>query len=181
GKDNTLLDVPFNWDATADVSTLRVGYIQTAEGPLDEETRRNTENAVRVIRALGVTVVPFALPDMPIAALDFILHPETRATVAHVTRAGVLTGVERGAEQSRRPDEMRAGHFIPAVEFIQANRFRMRVMEEVDRALGDLDLFIGSNQAITNRTGPPVLSVPNGFSHGAPTALHLTGTLFGEQ
>ena len=67
------------------------------------------------------------------------------------------------------------------MDFIQANRFRMRVMQQVDEALGDLDLFIGSNQALTNRTGHPVLSVPNGFSRGSPTALHLTGKLFGEQ
>ena len=78
-------------------------------------------------------------------------------------------------------DEIRAGRFIPAVEFIQANRYRMRVMEQMDAALGDLDGFIGSNQAITNRTGHPVLSIPNGFSKGSPTALHLTGTLFGDE
>jgi Asp-tRNA(Asn)/Glu-tRNA(Gln) amidotransferase A subunit family amidase len=57
----------------------------------------------------------------------------------------------------------------------------MRVMEQVDAALGDLDLFVGSNQAITNRTGHPVMSIPGGFSNGSPTALHLTGKLFGEQ
>jgi Asp-tRNA(Asn)/Glu-tRNA(Gln) amidotransferase A subunit family amidase len=56
----------------------------------------------------------------------------------------------------------------------------MRVMQQMDEALGDLDLFIGSNQLLTNRTGHPVLSVPNGFSQGSPTALHLTGKLFGE-
>jgi Asp-tRNA(Asn)/Glu-tRNA(Gln) amidotransferase A subunit family amidase len=51
----------------------------------------------------------------------------------------------------------------------------------VDQALGDLDLFIGSNQLLTNRTGHPVISLPNGFHRGSPTALHLTGKLFGEQ
>jgi Asp-tRNA(Asn)/Glu-tRNA(Gln) amidotransferase A subunit family amidase len=56
----------------------------------------------------------------------------------------------------------------------------MRVIEQVDAAFGDLDLFVGSNQAVTNRTGHPVISVPNGFSQGSPTALHLTGKLFGE-
>jgi len=54
-------------------------------------------------------------------------------------------------------------------------------MEQLDAALGDLDLFVGSYQLLTNRTGHPVLSVPNGFSHGSPTALHFTGRLFGEQ
>jgi Asp-tRNA(Asn)/Glu-tRNA(Gln) amidotransferase A subunit family amidase len=54
-------------------------------------------------------------------------------------------------------------------------------MEQLDAAFGDLDLFIGSHQLLTNRTGHPVISVPNGFAKGSPTALHLTGKLFGEQ
>ena len=182
GKDNTVLDVPFNWDASADVTKLRVGYMrEAADAAIDDQTRHNNQDALRVIRSLGVTLVPFALPDVPIEAIDFIRYAETAAAFADVTRAGVLTEVERGPEESRRPDEIRAGHFIPAVEFIQANRLRMQVMEQVDEALGDLDLFIGSNQGLTNRTGHPVISVPNGFSQGSPTALHLTGKLFGEQ
>ena len=181
GKDNTLLDVPFNWDAAADVSKLRVGYLRAfVEGAPDDQTRRNNEEALRVIGSLGVTLVPFALPDVPIEAIDFIRYAETAAAFDDVTRGGVLTQVEQGPEQSTRPDEIRAGRFIPAVEFIQANRFRMRVMEQLDEALGDLDLFVGSNQALTNRTGHPVISIPNGFSRGSPTALHLTGKLFGE-
>src|SRR5439155_1898992 len=162
GKDNTLLDVPFNWDATADVTKLRVGYLRAfVEGAPDDQTRRNNEEALRVIGSLGVTLVPFALPDVPIEAIDFIRYAETAAAFDDVTRAGVLTQVEQGPEQSTRPDEIRAGRFIPAVEFIQANRFRMRVMEQLDEALGDLDLFVGSNQALTNRTGHPVISIRN--------------------
>jgi Asp-tRNA(Asn)/Glu-tRNA(Gln) amidotransferase A subunit family amidase len=180
GRDNTIIDVPFNWDAGADVTKLRVGYLEPQPGSVGDQPRRNTEDAVRVIRSLGVRVVPFRLPDVPIEAIDFIRYAETAAAFEAATRAGVLTSVEEGPEQSRRPDEIRAGHFIPAVEFIQANRFRMRVMQQLDDAFGDLDLFIGSNQALTNRTGHPVLSVPNGFVNGSPTALHLTGKLFGE-
>jgi len=182
GKDNTVLDVPFNWDASADVTKLRVGYLRTvAEGEGADEIRRNTDAALGVIRSLGVSVVPFELPAVPIEAIDFIRYAETAAAFDDVTRAGVLTQVEQGPEQSRRPDEIRSAYFIPAVEFIQANRLRMRVMQQVDEALGTLDLFVGSYQALTNRTGHPVISLPNGFSRGSPTALHLTGKLFGEQ
>jgi len=177
GKDNSVLDVPFNWDASADVTKLRVGYMRAAF----EGDNRNNEEALRVIRSLGVTVVPFELPEVPIDAIDFIRYAETAAAVDDLTRAGILTQVEQGPEQSRRPDEIRSAYFIPAVEFIQANRLRMRVMEQVDEALGDLDLFIGSNQALTNRTGHPVISMPNGFFQGSPTALHLTGKIFGDQ
>ena len=189
GKDNTVLDVPFNWDASADVTKLRVGYLRrrskvtsrTIESVRDTPDRRNNEDALRVIRSLGVTVVPFELPEVPIEAIDFIRYAETAAAFDDLTR-------KRRADRRSNRDRSRAGgptrfaarYFIPAVEFIQANRFRMRVMEQVDEALGDLDLFIGSNQALTNRTGHPVVSVPNGFSEGSPTALHLTGKLFGE-
>jgi len=181
GRDNSVLDVPFNWDATSDVKKLRVGYLPSAaDGAADAEARRNHEESLRVIQSLGVTLVPFALPDVPIEAIDFIRYAETAAAFDDVTRTGLLSQVERGPEQSRRPDEIRSAYFIPAVEFIQANRLRMRVMEQMDAAFGDLDLFVGSNQLLTNRTGHPVVSVPNGFANGTPTALHLTGKLFGE-
>jgi hypothetical protein len=78
---------------------------------------------------------------------------ETTAAFDQVTGAGLLPQVEQGPETSRRPDEIRAGYFIPAVDFIQANRLRMRVMQQLDAAFGDLDLFIGGNNLLTNRTG----------------------------
>ena len=71
-------------------------------------------------------------------------------------------------------------HFTPAVEYVQGNRMRMRIMEQVDDALGDLDLYLGSNILLTNRTGHPAVSLPNGFHRGSQTALHMTGKLFGE-
>jgi Asp-tRNA(Asn)/Glu-tRNA(Gln) amidotransferase A subunit family amidase len=67
------------------------------------------------------------------------------------------------------------------VEFIQANRFRMRVMQQLDTAMSGLDLFVGSRQLLTNRTGHPVVSVPSGFHRGMPTALHFTGQVLGEE
>jgi Asp-tRNA(Asn)/Glu-tRNA(Gln) amidotransferase A subunit family amidase len=174
GKDNSVLDVPFGWDATADVTKLRVGYLRSA---LSEP---NNEEALRVIRSLGVQVVPFDLPDVAIEAIDFIRYAETAAAFDDLTRSGKLRDVEHGPEQSPRPAEIRSGYFIPAVEYIQANRYRMRVMQQMDEAMSGLDLFIGANQLLTNRTGHPVISLPNGFFEGSPTALQLTGKLFGE-
>lgn len=191
GKDNTVLDVPFGWDATADVTKLRVGYLRSAfsDAPAGQPggaasellaTRRNNEEALRVIRSLGVQVVPFDLPDVAIEAIDFIRYAETAAAFDDLTRSGKLRDVEHGPEQSPRPAEIRAGRFIPAVEYIQANRYRMRVMEQMDQAMAGLDLFVGANLLLTNRTGHPVISLPNGFFEGSPTALQLTGKLFGE-
>lgn len=191
GKDNTVLDVPFGWDAGADVTRLRVGYLRSAfsdnpagtpgaSASLQVATRRNNEEAIRVIRSLGVEVVPFDLPEVAIAALDFIRYAETAAAFDDLTRNGRLREVEHGPEQSRRPAEIRPARFIPAVEYIQANRYRMRVMEQMDAAMSGIDLFIGANLLLTNRTGHPVISLPSGFADGSPTGLPLTGKLFGE-
>ncbi len=186
GKDNSLLDVPFGWDATADVRKLRVGYLrsafagQPAETARQLATRRNNEEALKVIRGMGVQVIPFDLPDVEMAAIDFIRWAETAAAFDEPTRSGTLREVENGPEQSGRPSDIRAGRFIPAVEYIQANRYRMRVMEQMEAAMSDLDLFLGAHGLLTNRLGHPILSVPNGFFEGSPTALHMTGKLFGE-
>ena len=53
-------------------------------------------------------------------------------------------------------------------------------MEQMEAAMSGLDLFIGANQTLTNCTGHPVISLPNGFFEGSPTGLQLTGKLFGE-
>jgi Asp-tRNA(Asn)/Glu-tRNA(Gln) amidotransferase A subunit family amidase len=192
GKDNSVTDVPFNWDASIDVKRLRVGYwrqwlegdiprgLSAADAEFERATRANNQEALRVIRGLGVEIVPFDLPNVPIPAIDFIRYAETTAFFDDATRHGVLTEVETGPEQSTRPTEIRSAYFTPAVDYIQANRFRTRVMEQMDSAMSGLDLFIGSNQLLTNRTGNPVISMPSGFHDGLPTALHFTGKIFGD-
>ena len=135
---------------------------------------------MEAIRGLGVEVVPFDLPEVAIEAIDFIRYAETAAAFDDLTRSGKLQDVEHGPEQSRRPAEIRPARFIPAVEYIQANRYRLRVMQQVDAAMAGLDLFIGANLLLTNRTGHPAISLPSGFFESSPTGLQLTGKLFGE-
>jgi Asp-tRNA(Asn)/Glu-tRNA(Gln) amidotransferase A subunit family amidase len=191
GRDNSVLDVPFNWDAPTSVKGLRAGYLRAdfegeiPAGPDAAEfrraTRANNTAALDVLRSLGVELVPFDLPSVPIAAIDFIRYVETAAFFDDVTRSGGLTAVERGPEQSTRPIEIRSAYATPAVAFVQANRFRTRVMQQMDAAMKGLDLFVGSRQLLTNRTGHPVLSLPSGFHRGMPTALHFTGQVLGEE
>jgi len=186
GKDNAVLDVPFRWDATGDVRKLRVGYLRSSfegrarETPRQLATRRNNEQALNVIRSLGVQLVPFDLPQVEIAAIDFIRWAETAAAFDEPTRSGTLRQAENGPEQSTRPADIRTGRFIPAFEYIQANRYRMRIMKQVDAAMAGLDLFLGADNLLTNRLGLPILTIPSGFFEGSPTALHMTGKVFGE-
>ena len=193
GRDNTLMDLPFNFDATAEVRGLRVGYLRSAfEGEIPENksnpegteveraTRSNNLQALDVFRSLGIQPVPFDLPDVSIAAIDLIRYVETAAFFEDATRRGDLTAVEEGAERSVRPIEIRSAWFTPAVEYIQANRYRLRAMQEMKEAMSELDLFVGSRMPITNRLGNPIVAVPSGFVRDWPTSLHLTGRLFAD-
>ncbi len=193
GRDNSVMDLPFNFDATTDVSRLRVGYLRSSfegeipESPGDPEaaeveraTRANNRQALEVIRSLGIEPVPFDLPDVSIAGIDLIRFVETAAFFEDATRRGDLTLVEEGPERSVRPIEIRSAWFTPAVAYIQANRYRMRAMQQMTEAMSGLDLFVGSRLPLTNRLGNPVVALPSGFFRDWPTSLHLTGRLFAD-
>ena len=192
GKDNTLFDLPFNWDAGRDIRELRVGYLGSAFDEIEDDpeepeqvarkraTQRNNRAALDDIRSLGVELVPFDLPDVPSDAIGFILTTESAAAFDDLTLNGELDSMKQPPEESRWPDTFRAARFVPAVEYIQANRLRMRIMKQVDEALGDLDLFVGSDLRLTNLTGHPEISIPGGFFEDTPTSLRFTGKLFGE-
>ena len=145
------------------------------------QTRRNNEEALRVIRSLGVTVVPFDLPEVPIEAIDFIRYAETAAAFDDVTRSGVLTQVEQGPEKSRRPDEIRSGLFHPGRRVHpgqppphashgagRRSAGRSRPLHRQPTGVDESDRSSGDQPA-------------ERILQGSPTALHLTGKLFGEQ
>jgi Asp-tRNA(Asn)/Glu-tRNA(Gln) amidotransferase A subunit family amidase len=194
GRDNTVLDVPFNWDAEADLAGLRVGYLRSSfdedaveEDPQnpqraarDRQTMVNNRAALDTLRGLGVTLAPFDLPDVPGGAIGFIVGTEAAAGFDVATVNGELDSMRAAPEESRWPDSFRASRFVSAVDYLQANRLRMQIIEQVHEALGDLDLFVGSDLGLTNFTGHPEISMPGGFHEGSPTSLRFTGKLFGE-
>ena len=194
GRDNTVLDVPFNWDAEADLARLRVGYLRSSfdeeaveEDPQnpqraarERQTVANNRSALDTLRGLGVALAPFDLPDVPTAAIGFIVGTEAAAGFDVATVNGELDSMRAAPEESRWPDSFRASRFVSAVDYLQANRLRMQIIEQVHEALGDLDLFVGSDLGLTNFTGHPEISMPGGFFEGSPTSLRFTGKLFGE-
>ncbi len=194
GKDNTLIDVPFNWNAAADVKKLRVGYVKAAfEGEIPDnpenperaqrqrEMRKFDEEALRVIRSLGINLKPIELPKMTTDAIDFVLTAEAAAAFDDLIRSDKLDLMSAEPERSSWVGSFRLHRFVPAVEYIQANRARYRLMEEYAALFAGLDLFVGSALSATNLTGHPEISIPHGFdSKGQPTSLRFTGKLFGE-
>ncbi len=194
GKDNTLVDVPFNWNTGADVKKLRIGYVKAAfereisDDPKNpertqrlREMRKFDEEALRIIRSLGIDLKSIELPKMTTDAIDFVLTTEAAAAFDDLIRSDRLDMMSAEPERSNWVAGFRLHRFVPAVEYIQANRARYRLMEEYAALFAELDLFVGSSLSATNLTGHPEISIPHGFdSKGQPTSLRFTGKLFGE-
>jgi Asp-tRNA(Asn)/Glu-tRNA(Gln) amidotransferase A subunit family amidase len=194
GKDASVIGVPFNWNAAADARKLRAGYVKAAfEGEIPDdpknpersararEIRKFDQEALGVVRSLGIDLKPIELPKMAANALDFILTAEATAAFDDLIRSEKLDLMSAEPERSRWVESFRLHRFVPAVEYIQANRARHRLMEDYAALYKDLDLFVGSALSATNLTGHPEVSLPHGFdAQGQPTSLRLTGKLFGE-
>jgi Asp-tRNA(Asn)/Glu-tRNA(Gln) amidotransferase A subunit family amidase len=199
GVDSTAVERPFVWDAELDFRSLRVGYLKSffeKEPEFDEDDDEEDRAAARewhaldlealdVLRALGMDLIPMELPDLPVSALSFILSAEAGAAFDELTRSGRDDLLVRQIENAW-PNVFRQARTIPAVEYIQANRVRTLLMREMEKTLDGIDLWIapsfgGSNLLLTNLTGHPAVVLPNGFrSNGTPTSITVNGRLFGE-
>jgi len=194
GRDNTVLDVPFVWDAGRDVRKLRVGYLKSdveKEVPDDpknpdrvlrmRETQAFTKASLEVLRGLGVSPVPVELPKMGSGPMDFLLTTEAAAAFDGLVRSDKLDLMSAEPERSAWVGSFRQHELVPAVQYIQANRARYRLMEAYHEFFKDMDVLVGSALGPTNLTGHPEVAFPHGFdSKGQPAVLRLTGRLFGE-
>jgi Asp-tRNA(Asn)/Glu-tRNA(Gln) amidotransferase A subunit family amidase len=195
GKDNHVVPAPFDWDATRDVRKLRAGYIKAdyegaiADDPKNpdrvqrqREIRKFNVAALEVFKGLGVNLIPIELPKVSSSDIDFILTTEAAAAFDELIRGDKLDMMSAEPERSSWVNSFRLHRFVPAVEYIQANRARYRLMQEFAKVFDKIDLFIGSSLGVTNMTGHPELSLPSGFdAKGQPASLRLTGRLFGEE
>ena len=88
--------------------------------------------------------------------------------------------------QGSRANSLRQARFIPAVEYLQANRQRRELIEQVHEIIKEYDVIIapsfgGRQLLMTNLTGHPVVTVPTGFdTSGHPTSMTFIGNLYQE-
>ena len=201
GLDMTITPEPFTWDPTLDAKKLRIGYVASAfeaadAGETDAHHRQqgaelqrvnkvNSAAVLDVMRAEGFKLQPIELPDTEMSGLWVILAAEAAAAFDQITRDGRVDSMKR-QDDSAWPNTFRAARFIPAVEYINANRVRTQLMRDMARVMADIDVFIspsfgGSTLGMTNLTGHPTVVVPNGFTDkGTPTSITFVGGLHKE-
>lgn len=188
GRDATVRDVPFNWDATVTPSQLRIGYHRSAfeRGESENDRRRKAfdDATLDVLRGLGAKLIPVETPDQyPLNAIrGAVLATEAAAAFDELTRSNR----DDLMVDSSWPDTFRQARMVPAVEYIQANRVRMLVMNAMHATMSGIDVLVaptsGGNQLLlTNLTGHPAVIVPNGFTEeGTPVSITFVGGLYGE-
>lgn len=182
GVDQTLIDAPFNYDPKVDLKKLRIGYLKKLFDA-DYDNKANDAATLAKLRELGAELVPIDLPDYPVDAIAFILSAEAAAAFDDLTRSGRDSLMVRQTRDAW-PNVFRASRFIPAVEYIQANRLRRLIIQDMQKL--DVDVYLspsfgGSNLLLTNLTGHPCVVLPNGFdAKGSPTSVTFIGRLFGE-
>lgn len=185
GVDASAVNMPFNYTGKADFKKLKIAY---AKNYFDKDTVANDLQVLEVFKKLGVNLIPINFPDSGVYygnLVRTILSAECAAAFDDFTRSNLddlMTRQTRGDW----PNTFRSAHFIPAVEYINANRHRYLLMRNVDRVFSQYDViivptFAGSQLSITNLTGHPALCLPNGFNQmHLPTSITFLGKLYGE-
>ncbi len=213
GRDESVVDAPFPWNPGLPLSALKIGYVKaefegltgggrgmgaTPSATLTEEQRRQMEaqrkamepqrailnDALDVYRKLGASLRPIELPDFPTQAINFILSVEAAAAFDDLTRS---KGIDQLTAQRPGdwPNTFRTNRFVPAVEYIRAQRVRTLLMSKMEALMQTCDVFLSpvfsNSLSITNLTGHPAMCLKAGFvAENRPVALMITGRLYDE-
>jgi Asp-tRNA(Asn)/Glu-tRNA(Gln) amidotransferase A subunit family amidase len=154
-----------DFDANSSVKGLRVGYFPAwmKEPPATDVDRQ----ALETVKKLGMTPVEVSLPDWPYDSLNLILFAEGAAALQELTLSGGLREL-REQTYDAWPNIFRQSRFLSAVDFVQTDRFRRKVCEQMARVLENVDVLLVPSLrdeilTITNHTGHPSLTFRAGF------------------
>ena len=154
-----------DFDAGASAAGLRVGYFPAwmKEAPATDVDRAVLDR----LKSLGMTVVEVSLPDWPYTSLQHVLFAEAAASFEELTLNGGVRSL-RAQVPDAWPNLFREARFLSAVDFVQADRFRRRVAEEMARVFSGVDLLLVPSLrdemlTIGNFTGHPSLTLRTGF------------------
>lgn len=154
-----------DFDANASIHGLRVGYFPAwmKERPATEVDRA----ALETVKKLGMAPVEVSIPDWPYDSLNLILFAEGAAAFEELTLNGGLRELKAQVADAW-PNIFRQARFLSAVDFVQADRMRRKVAQEMQRVMSQVDLLLVPSLrdemlVVTNFTGHPSLTLRTGF------------------
>lgn len=186
GKDPSAIHHTFNYSGKVDWKKMRIAYAENYFRRLDSNSAER--KVLEVYRSLGANLKPVEFPDSTIYPFDImntVLSTEAAAAFDELTRTNRDDLIER-QDKNFWPNIFRTARMTPAVEYINANRYRSSLCRDLNAFMKDYDVvivpsFAGRQLAITNLTGHPVVCMPIGFNrNGSPLSITLIGNLYDE-
>ena len=186
GKDPSAVDHAFNYSNKADFKKLRIGYAENYFKALSKDAPE--WQVLEVYKSLGATPKAVLFPDSvlyPFNMVDIVLSAESAAAFDELTRTNRDDLIER-QDKNFWPNIFRTARLIPAVEYINANRYRSQLCKGMNEFMKDYDVlivptFAGRQLSITNLSGHPVVCFPISFNQkGLPQSITLIGNLYDE-
>jgi Asp-tRNA(Asn)/Glu-tRNA(Gln) amidotransferase A subunit family amidase len=181
GKDLSLASFPFYYPKAIKPASIKIGYTKS-EFERSYPFKQQDSTTLKLLEQLGFQLVPIEFPASP--KIDFIVSVEGAAAFDELTTSN---RDELLAQQMKRswPNIFRTARFVPAVEYIKANRIRTQLQYDVHQLFDKVDLIVhpswaSSGLRISNYTGHPALVMPNGFNNGKPTSITFMGQLYQE-
>jgi Asp-tRNA(Asn)/Glu-tRNA(Gln) amidotransferase A subunit family amidase len=178
------VNMGFTYDASLNASSLRVGYspqwfeqIGFAFGAKHTASTSSAEhNALEALRSLGVTLVPVQLPQVNISALFEICYVESGAIFESLSLSGEDAQL---VNQIGWPPQWRQARFLSAIDYMQIERYRRQVMQQMHELFETVDVLFGPTYGspellfTTNFTGHPGVTMRAGLiqSHTRPMDL----------
>jgi Asp-tRNA(Asn)/Glu-tRNA(Gln) amidotransferase A subunit family amidase len=146
-----------------------------------EEELKILKDALEVYRAAGATLHPIDLPGTSLAnTIGFILSTEAAAAFDDLTRSAAI----QDPSLNTWPNTFRTHRYVPAVEYIRAQRARTLLLREMDTLMSEYHAFLSpttsASLGLTNLTGHPAIALKAGFANSAPIELMVTGRLYDE-
>jgi Asp-tRNA(Asn)/Glu-tRNA(Gln) amidotransferase A subunit family amidase len=194
GRDETAADVAFEWRPGGTLAGLRAGVVEAElagrdAGETDDGRRRRAERetvlraAVETLRAAGLSLRPVALPDLPARAMYAVCNAEAGAAFDDLVRSGAVDDLANQGPDGRA-NQLRWARFVPAVEYIRAQRIRTLLVREIEALFATVDVLVtpsdSASVTMTNFTGHPAVTVPAGLAGGLPVGLMFTGRYYDE-
>jgi len=186
GKDASAIDHAFNYNPSRDIRKLKVAYAENYFKKLPKDAPE--WKVLEAYKNMGVKVQAVNFPDStiyPANLVSIILNAESGAAFDELTRSNRDELIER-QDKDFWPNSFRSARLIPAVEYINANRYRSTLCSRFQEFMQPYDIvivptFAGNQLSITNLTGNPVVCMPMGFNkQELPLSITLIGKLYDE-
>lgn len=182
GQDRSVIAAPFDYPATRP-QMLRVGFL-SADFAKDYPNRTNDLHALEVLRQAGFDLKPVTMPRHPKGAFHALLGAEAAASFDELTRSNRDDQLVQQGDENW-PNSFRSARFISAVDYLEANRARLQLMQDLEALFRDVDVLVaptwsGNQLLFSNLTGHPCVVVPNGSPTDGPASFCFLGPLFGE-